>query len=84
MPFPSTEQELVEAGYSFSTIKNCKACGASIEWWQTPSGSWMPLDKKTYKPHWGTCPKAKQFRRAKSHGSKRRKNKGSDSQGMLF
>jgi len=63
MPFPKTDTELKEAGYSFNNRSHCKGCGAEIEWWDTPKGKMMPLDPGTMEPHWGTCPKAKDFRR---------------------
>ncbi len=61
-PYKS-ETELRDAGYYFKDDSRCKQCHAMIEWWVTPNGKFMPLDKDTLQPHWGTCPKADAFRR---------------------
>ena len=42
----------------------CKGCGATIWWVITPKGKKMPQDA-TGGPHWATCPKAKDFKKAK-------------------
>jgi hypothetical protein len=63
MPFPKTKQELLEAGYEYSNSGKCRGCGAGIAWYLTPKGKRMPLDERTFEPHWATCPKAKDFRK---------------------
>ena len=67
MPFPKTRAEMVDAGYTYATMKICP-CGASMELWNTPKGSLMPMqpmpdpDSKA-ESHFVTCPKAVQFRK---------------------
>ena len=66
MPFPETIDELKAAGYKFLNDSNCRGCGFAIEWWETPKGKKMPMDvlaDGTCESHWGTCPKAKEFRK---------------------
>ena len=60
-----TPEELTAAGYEFKNKSRCSGpnCGAEIEWWRTPYGKSIPLDSKTLKPHWATCPDQKDFRR---------------------
>jgi hypothetical protein len=41
----------------------CAGCGAPIVWRRTAADRWTPVDLDG-EPHWGTCPKAAQFRRA--------------------
>lgn len=54
----------------------CRGCGVYIEWIKTPAGKDMPVDPaeitvidvegrtlRGYIPHWGTCPKANQFKK---------------------
>jgi len=60
---PKTEAELLAAGYRLAGTAHCKGCKALIEWWLTPNGKRMPLDKTTFEPHFSTCPKADQFRK---------------------
>jgi len=68
-PFPKTEAELLQAGYSFSGKGTCKACKAELEWWITPRGASAPFDPGTMESHFKTCPEAEQFRnRAQSGG----------------
>lgn len=66
MPFPETVTELVAAGYKYESDSHCTGCGAAIEWYRTPKGKMMPMDVDkdgNCEPHWGTCPKAKDFRK---------------------
>jgi hypothetical protein len=63
MPFPKNEKELKDQGYVFKSDARCKGCGAMIEWWETPAGKMMPLDKETLVVHWSTCPKRADFKR---------------------
>lgn len=65
MPFPKTEAELKAAGYTFEGSSKCKKCPARILWWKTPKGKMMPLDLKTYEPHWGSCPARDEFKKKK-------------------
>lgn len=65
--FPATREELTHAGYSPSYTRPCKKCGEMLEFWSTPTGSFMPLEmnRMTAKriPHWQVCPFADEFRR---------------------
>jgi hypothetical protein len=63
MAFPTTEQGLKDAGYSFEGAAKCKGCGAEIVWYRTPKGKMTPLDEGTLVSHFGTCPKAQDFKR---------------------
>ena len=58
---------MLDAGYSYATKKICP-CGESMELWNTPAGSLMPMnpmaqDDSEAISHFATCEKAKQFRR---------------------
>jgi hypothetical protein len=57
-----TDADLTKAGYIFKSDARCKGCQEMIEWWETPNGKMMPLDKLTLQPHWSTCPKADRFK----------------------
>jgi hypothetical protein len=65
MAFPKTDQELKEQGYQFQGTSICKGCGRKMEWYATPRGKRIPLDPGTRDAHFTTCPKAKDFRRAR-------------------
>lgn len=65
MPFPKTDTELNQAGYSFEQKTTCRACKKEIEFWLTPKGKHIPLDAGTLEPHWSTCPNANEFRKPK-------------------
>jgi hypothetical protein len=65
MPFPKNDKELIDQGYRLEARIHCRGCGALIEFWLTPAGKHMPLDPGSLKPHWGTCPKANEFRKRK-------------------
>ena len=41
----------------------CKGCNALIYWVTTKTKKAMPLDPDGV-PHWSTCPKAREFRKA--------------------
>ena len=60
--FPATEQALKSEGYQFAGTGSCRGCGARLEWWVTPSGKRIPLEPVTFKAHFASCPKAKEFR----------------------
>jgi len=65
MPFPTTIEEMKQAGYVFDNDSHCRGCGAKIEWWKTQKGKNMPMDVDqdgNCEPHWSSCPKAKDFR----------------------
>lgn len=63
-------------------MPKCKGCGQEIKWVEMATGKKMPVDAKPvvmiqikggvgqavsfYKPHWATCPNAKDFKREKS------------------
>jgi hypothetical protein len=64
MPFPTTKDGLVKADYEPpKKSTKCTGCGAEIEFWRTPTGKFIPLDSGTLVAHWGTCPKADEFRK---------------------
>lgn len=66
MPFPTTLEELVKAGYTFANDGTCRGCGARIEWWDTPNKKKMPFDVNedgNCESHFATCPDAKRFRK---------------------
>jgi hypothetical protein len=64
MPFPTTREELIATGYAYIRTTKCMGptCGAHIEWWVTPKGKRIPLNLRTYEPHWSTCPDRELFR----------------------
>lgn len=69
MPFPMTRRLLKAADYTFVAIKVCP-CGATMELWRTPNDQVIPMnpmsdDDAKAESHFATCPKAKQFRKAK-------------------
>jgi len=70
-------------GEAMKPTTACKGCGAPITWVKTGDGKWMPCDTDAHRvvtlegvildartPHWVTCPKREDFRRAKAvqHG----------------
>lgn len=65
MPFPKTEDEFREQGYVYDGSGLCRGCSVKIDWWYTPDNKRMPVDPDTMKPHWSTCPNAKDFKRKK-------------------
>lgn len=65
MAFPKTADELDAQGYRFSGMGTCRACGAQIAWYKTPKGKSIPLNQDL-EPHWATCPKAQEFRKAQA------------------
>jgi hypothetical protein len=58
-------------------VAKCTACGREIIWLRTRAGKNMPVHAETvqagdneytygkHEPHWGACPKANEFRKAK-------------------
>lgn len=44
MSFPKTSDELKSAGYKFLDFAECKKCGDSIEWYETPNGKKIPIN----------------------------------------
>jgi hypothetical protein len=69
MGFPTTIGSAVKRGFSYQGPGKCKACGAALDWWKTPSGKKMPTDSSDveFKSHFATCPHADQFRRKPGH-----------------
>jgi len=66
--FPSNVEEAKAAGYSMrhENVK-CRACPAMIDFWTTPTGKAIPMDRgPEFVPHWKNCPGADQFRRARA------------------
>lgn len=69
MGFPTTPDELADSGYQFTGPSECKSCGANIDWWETPRGKKIPMNRGTARPHWSTCPNADQHRTSEvTHG----------------
>lgn len=50
---------------ALSGVCECRGCGIEIRWEKTPANKWTPVNLDGT-PHWGTCPKAKDFKKAKS------------------
>lgn len=48
-----------------SPVAACKGCGAAIAWVRTDAGRQMPVDGDGT-PHFATCPKAAEFKKARS------------------
>jgi hypothetical protein len=71
MAFPDSVEGLRLCGYEFQRQAICGAtqpgrgCGVEIDWWVTPNGKKIPLDRGTAKPHWATCSAKEQFRKLK-------------------
>ncbi len=71
MGMPETRYEMRRAMYEFTGTAKCKGCGAAIEWWVTPyNKKKLPIDilpgdsdVSVVRPHWVSCPKAKDFRK---------------------
>ena len=81
MPLPTKREDLIAMGYEFTGEGKCRGCGEYIEWWITPNDKRMPMSVVEVKdeskvfpqpilrvdrvPHWGVCPNAADFRKAK-------------------
>ena len=65
MPFPTTREDLIAHGYLYIRTTNCNGptCSEYIEWWETPKGKRLPLNRSTHEPHWSTCPDRDKFRK---------------------
>lgn len=65
MGFPKTKEQLIAKGYRLERQSVCRGpnCGQMIEWWTTPNGKFVPLNPKTYQPHWSNCPDSGQLRK---------------------
>jgi hypothetical protein len=65
-PWPHhSHGDLVYAGFKFEKSKHCIGphCGMLIHWYTTPKGKLIPLDQKTFVPHFATCPDRALFAR---------------------
>lgn len=65
MAFPKTEGELAAQGYRYMKTERCKGktCTATLAWYLTPKGHWIPLEEGTLEPHFANCPDIKDFRK---------------------
>jgi hypothetical protein len=67
--FPATNRQLKASRYKYFYSRPCKRCGVTIEFWQTPSKKWAPLERMKNDPenrivsHFSTCPFANEFRK---------------------
>jgi|GEM_PF-2902171 len=68
--FPKTKFELQTRGYVYGNDGRCRECQAHIEWWTTPTGKRIPIDRMDAAlespavAHWATCTNASRFRKA--------------------
>jgi hypothetical protein len=68
MAFPQTLDEMKSRGYKFKDHAECKGCGDSIEWWETPNGKNIPMNpmergSSEAVAHWATCTEQDSFRK---------------------
>jgi hypothetical protein len=69
--FPASRAEMELAGYSRNCYAVCRGCGKAIEFWNSPKGSRlpmerMPLPESPATSHFATCPRANDFRKGKA------------------
>ena len=81
---PKTRQGLIDAGYVWVNVGECRGCEARIEWWMTPntkpdgSKPRIPMSVKsddTLTPHFAICPARKAFQRAQKKHDERANGK---------
>jgi len=67
MPFPTTQEELVRAGYVKRNDAKCSSlkCSALVTWWKTPNNKHLAINRDTAIAHFLTCLDAKRFRKKK-------------------
>jgi len=63
MPFPTTPEGLIAAGYKKMNTSHCQSCNAEMQWYETPRGKKIPMNAGTAIAHFSTCPNAKEFRK---------------------
>lgn len=68
MAFPKTFDEMTPAGYVFEGDGVCRGCGDDIEWWKTPTGKKIPMNRMSSgsspaTAHFTTCSDAGSFRK---------------------
>jgi hypothetical protein len=68
MPFPTTRDALIAAGYKFENHGVCRGCKREVEWYITPNGKKSPFDlmpegSSPVTSHFATCPEAGSFRK---------------------
>ena len=54
-PLPQTKSEMIAAGWEFSNKRDCKNCGADLEWWTSRTGKQAPVLAATGELHLGPC-----------------------------
>jgi hypothetical protein len=54
--YPSTRDEMIEWGYKYTRLTNCKKCGGAVEWWVTPNGKRVAMNAGSVVGHWKTNP----------------------------
>lgn len=69
MPFPENAEQMWAHGYQFAGHGSCQGCHEAIEWWRTPQGRHIPMNRMPDSTsaaiaHWATCPESGWFRRA--------------------
>jgi hypothetical protein len=64
MSFPKTESEFTAVAYVYEGAGRCRSvrCNQEIVWYRTPGGRYIPLNPKTFEPHFATCVDRGHFR----------------------
>jgi hypothetical protein len=71
MPFPKNAEELRRHGYRFAGHDECSGCHQRIEWWISPQGRHIPMNRMpdadtAAQSHWATCLDSGLFDRPKT------------------
>lgn len=70
-PWPHrTAEQMIAAGYTYHGEGYCRGmeCNREIQWWRTPNGSLLCIDKEHCEPHWAWCRNIADFRRRHKEG----------------